>query len=999
MAEKKLIKGVKCSKGNLYQFIPPIATGDEFGGIKANARTTETKEVVIDDTTGKLYVNDFEPVTNELQTGIDGLQNQIDNIVIETSENSDATAEVIQARVGADGTNHPTLKARLDSEYQYPYGSLEIEWTDGYLVNGANGVEAAASGISASNYIDVSQYAGSTIEICCRYASTGGYAFYGNDKSYISGANKNTEGVSVGNYTKTIVVPEIAKYLRITGMTNSITDYYVKPIPPVSELFEMAKRTSIFLHKIAMFGDSITLGRDGDGEYSDVVEYTIPRIVGAMLGVECVNYGVGGMGWLPNDSLATTAYDKLSSVDLTQFDTITLCYGVNDHKNPIGNWDSTDETTVMGQFNKCINYIYEQNPTARVIVIAPFNGRNVGNFPEYWYGAGWGKIETQLQKACESYFIPFISQRTSPINSYTIQTLIGSDGVHPNAEGYKQIGEWIANELLSLTSAGVTSKQLSQEIEASASEIKSILKEYNAINLIPELDVAENVKSGITMSAKNGTYTVSGTATNVWYHDIAGSKTSYPENFVEGETYHINFEPTDTGLYFRIFQFDDANPDGLSILLTNKSTTFTVPVGAKGLIVRLHLANGRTVDSTVKPIISKNLTNAQLGTKVDDTNTVISEIRTALKEYGAVNLIPDRDIAENVKSGIAMSAENGTYTVSGTATNVWFYNIAGSTTSYPADFVEGETYRITFEPTDRWIYLRIIQFTDENPGGVDVVLTNQSTTFTVPTGANGLIVRLHVGNTNTANGTVKPIISKNLTNAQLEELMVGKIPPAMLTIIDDDGHIGFMNDLLPIIESKHVPIATAITQMRIGTKTKWMTWEQILDCYSRGAEVLCHTYDHDPDTPDKDIKQIEWEYTVARNNMFMHGLNDADILVYNNITGKSEKCQEAASKVFKCAIHSSGRVMNYAGAINPYYIQRIPVELDPYYYDIDQLKALIDDAIANGGWMIWIIHTSAEAWTTYNGAQAMSDSIDYAIEKGLPIVSANYGYRKYVARE
>lgn len=998
MAEKKLAKGVRCSKGNLYQFIPPIATGDEFGGIKANARTTETKEVVIDDTTGKLYVNDFEPVTNELQTGIDGLQNQIDNIVIEASENSDATAEVVQARVGADGTNHATLKDRLDSEYQYPYGSLEIEWTEGYFVIGINGELYEAAGLTASNFIDISQYAGSTIEICCRFASTAGWAFYDSEQKFISGANKNTEGASVSDYKTTVVVPAIAKYMRISGRVG-YNNYYIKPTPSGSELFGMTKKTSIFSHKIAMFGDSITFGRDGDGEYSDVVEYTIPRIVGAMLGVECVNYGVGGMGWLPNDSLTTTAYDKLSSVDLTQFDTITLCYGVNDHKNTIGTWDSTDETTVMGQFNKCIGYIYEKNPTARVIVIAPFNGRNVGSFPEYWYGAGWGKIETQLQKACESYFIPFISQRTSPINSYTIQTLIGSDGVHPNAEGYKQIGEWIANEILSLTASGITNKQLSQEIEASASEIKSILKEYNAINLIPELDVAEYVKNGITMSAENGVYTVSGTAAYVWFYDIAGSTTSYPADFVEGETYHITFEPTDTGLYFRIIQFTDENPDGVDVILTNKSTTFTVPAGAKGLIVRLHLAKGRTIDSTVKPIVSKNLTNEQLEKKADTVNTAVSEIKSALREYGAINLIPELDITENVKSGITLSAENGTYTVSGTATSVWYYNIAGSTTSIPSDFVPGETYKLTYKPTDKYIYFRIIKFNDENPDGVDVILTNASATFTVPTDAKGLIVRLHVANGRTVDGVVKPLILKNLSNAQLEELMVGETPPAMLTIIDDDGHIGFMNDLLPIIESKHVPIATAITQMRIGAETKWMTWEQILDCYGRGAEVLCHTYDHDPNTPDKDIKQIEWEYTVARNEMYKRGLHDADILVYNNITGKSEKCQEAASKVFKCAIHSSGRVMNYAGAINPYYIQRIPVELDPYYYDIDQLKALIDDAIANGGWMIWIIHTSAEAWTTYNAAQAMADAIDYAIEQGLPIVSTDYGYRKYVARE
>lgn len=116
MAEK-LAKGVRCSQGNLYQFIPPIATKDEFGGIKANARTTETKEVVIDEKTGRLYVDDFGPISNEFQTNINSLQNQIDNIVIETSNNSDATAEVVQARVVKDGTNYPTLKDRLDAEH------------------------------------------------------------------------------------------------------------------------------------------------------------------------------------------------------------------------------------------------------------------------------------------------------------------------------------------------------------------------------------------------------------------------------------------------------------------------------------------------------------------------------------------------------------------------------------------------------------------------------------------------------------------------------------------------------------------------------------------------------------------------------------------------------------------------------------------------------------------------------------------------------------------
>jgi peptidoglycan/xylan/chitin deacetylase (PgdA/CDA1 family) len=751
----------------------------------ARAEVTDIKNDIADRYTKAEVDNKIATVSNDLDTTETGLQNQINNIVLTASDSGDVTAEVAQARVGADGSNHDTLKARIDAEITDITDTLDtivatpldITWTDGSFVVGVSGALYTESGYSYSNFVDVSAYTGCTLEICVRYGSTAGYAFYDVDKKFITGGNKNTDGTSAGtNYVKTVIVPDNAKYIRISAKTSIKSDFYIKPIPSLAEALNSGKR-------------------------------------------------------------------------------------INDR-------------------------------------------------------------------------------------------------------------------------------------------LENVLMEHNAINILPEPTIAENTKSGITMSADNGTYTVSGTSSNVWFYNIAGSETSYPANFIEGETYHITFEPSTSKVYLRIYQFDDENPSGKSILLTNKSTTFTVPAGANGLIVRLHIGASNTVSSTtVKPFISKNPTNAQLEVTADNILDSISKIKTAIKDYGAMNLIPDLTIAENTKSGITMSADSGTYTVSGTSSAVWFYNIVGSTTSIPSDFVPGETYRLTYKPTDKYIYFRIIKFNDENPDGVDVIFTNASATFTVPTDAKGLIVRLHVANGRTVDGVVKPLISKNLSNAQLEELVAGEAPPAMLTIIDDDGHIGFMSDLLPLIESRNVSIATAITETRIGAEAKWMTWEQILDCYYRGAEVLCHTYNHDPNTSDLDVKLIEHQYTIARNNMFRHGLHNADILVYNNVTGNSEKCQEAASKVFKCAIHSSGRVINQVGAINPYYIQRIPIELDPYYYDVDQLKSLIDTNIANGGWMIWIIHTSAESWTTYNAADAMATAIDYAIEQGLPIVSADYGYKKYVARK
>lgn len=142
MAEK-LAKGVRCVNGELYKFIPPVATETELGGIIAKAKTIEDKEVVIDNTTGKLYVDsavdsevsqarqgndgsifstlqerlgtDFTSIYNEVQARTNELQGQIDNIVLTSSDSGDVTAEVVQARVDKNGTNYATLKERIDS--------------------------------------------------------------------------------------------------------------------------------------------------------------------------------------------------------------------------------------------------------------------------------------------------------------------------------------------------------------------------------------------------------------------------------------------------------------------------------------------------------------------------------------------------------------------------------------------------------------------------------------------------------------------------------------------------------------------------------------------------------------------------------------------------------------------------------------------------------------------------------------------------------------------
>ena len=211
--------------------------------------------------------------------------------------------------------------------------------------------------------------------------------------------------------------------------------------------------------RTAFIGDSIIWGRNGDhsspssSEYR--TQYQIPDAISHNLGIVCENMGVGNMGWIKEGDGNVKAYDVLSGLTLSDYDALFFSLGVNDGFSPLGTWDSEDETTIMGQFNKCIKYIMTNRPNLRVIVIAPLNNKNIGVFPDYWYGPrenpnGYVSrkiLSDTLKRACDYYWIPYIEQYDGPINPYSIQTLIGLDGVHPNNAGYLALGRWMSEKI------------------------------------------------------------------------------------------------------------------------------------------------------------------------------------------------------------------------------------------------------------------------------------------------------------------------------------------------------------------------------------------------------------------------------------------------------------------------------------------------------------------------------------------------------------------------
>ena len=535
------------------------------------------------------------------------------------------------------------------------------------------------------------------------------------------------------------------------------------------------------------------------------------------------------------------------------------------------------------------------------------------------------------------------------------------------------------------------------------------LNTLNDQNIIPIYNIDPVTTNGITYSAVDGVFMFEGTATKNVTVNLYGYGEEHMVDIKPGETYRIRYE-CDQQVVLQVLVRDAEHPDGYLYADIRRDTVFTVPDEATHVWFRIRINNGRDITPvSVHPIISKFLGNEEQKQITDgsndlhaSTNDVNEFLMKQLDLFNALNIIPTYNIPLKTTNGITYSAVDGVFMFEGTATKNVTVNLYGYDEEHMVDIKPGETYRIRYE-CDQQVVLQVLVRDAEHPDGYLYADIRHDTVFTVPDEATHVWFRIRINNGRDITPvSVRPIISKFLSNEELE-MQINAITHVtstpMLTIIDDDGDMKFYTDLLPIIKEKNVPIATAVTTKRIGSAPRWMGWDEIMECYENGAEVLCHTYDHIPIARDQevDLNALIMDYTIAKQIMYAHGLHDADILVYNNASGNNAAVREAAERVFKCAIHSGGSHINYAGNLNPYYLYRFPIDTEPRLYNLDILKDLVDEVCSSGGWMIWIMHTSSSTWTE-EARNNLCAAIDYAREKGLPIVTANYGYQNYIGK-
>lgn len=381
--------------------------------------------------------------------------------------------ELADIRVKADGTTassagnavreqvtdlNDALKYVENSLFQKSFTSnyiaIPTNWKTGQGINSNDGSNFTNSKYCRTGYVHL-DYPAIYIELI---DSTYEFAVWEYSSDSVSSATYSPKS-KYSSDDAILLKKDSSVYFRISARRK---DLAVLQSSDVTAIAASLKTYSIAyesksVKKVACFGDSIMWGRDGSGSSSSRVADTLPKILSEKCGITFDNYGVGGMGYLrPDDADNKIAYDKISETDLSTYDAVLMCFGVNDGIYPIGDYDSDDLTTVMGQFNRIINYIYTHYQNKLIFVVAPFNGRNVGTFPDYWYGTHFPSnrqsrliLSNSIKHVCEDYSIPYIEQFDSPINAFTITDAL-PDGVHPSSAYYKKIGHWLAGKLCTL---------------------------------------------------------------------------------------------------------------------------------------------------------------------------------------------------------------------------------------------------------------------------------------------------------------------------------------------------------------------------------------------------------------------------------------------------------------------------------------------------------------------------------------------------------------------
>lgn len=154
----------------------------------------------------------------------------------------------------------------------------------------------------------------------------------------------------------------------------------------------------------------------------------------------------------------------------------------------------------------------------------------------------------------------------------------------------------------------------SKVVGEQVSSLKEDIDSYNSYNIISRVE-----KYNTTMNAikfiwdSNLSCTITGTSTNEAYVNLINSKNMIPEYLQLGKPYKVTMNSEN--VYFRVYNW--VNDKNNLLFETNGIDSFVLPLDSTGVLIRLFVKSGVTINETVSPIFYNALSNTDLENEIN----------------------------------------------------------------------------------------------------------------------------------------------------------------------------------------------------------------------------------------------------------------------------------------------------------------------------------------------------------------------------------------------
>ena len=202
----------------------------------------------------------------------------------------------------------------------------------------------------------------------------------------------------------------------------------------------------------------------------------------------------------------------------------------------------------------------------------------------------------------------------------------------------------------------------------------------------------------------------------------------------------------------------------------------------------------------------------------------------------------------------------------------------------------------------------------------------------------------------------------------------------VVTLTLDDGNPSQYERAVPILRAAGQTATFYINSGWLGESQWYMTWDQVIDLHKSGFEIAAHTLTH-AELPPLTQAQINTEVNQDYANFVAHGIIPTNFAVpfgaYDN------KTTATVAKRYNSLRGFQNQGLNFW----PYNKYILYVRYITNQTSVDQVKAWVDEAVAQDGWLILVFHefypvvdpTDEYSWET-SRFQAL---INYLNSKGI----------------